>query len=60
MKQGLQAWLRWASQTPRGGLKGALYSMMMGPDLLGVIVAVWNIVGWLDLLLLNQGIKRKF
>ena len=27
MKQGLQAWLRWASRTPRGGLKSKLNSM---------------------------------
>ncbi len=39
---------------------------MLGPDLLGLTVAVGNIVGryrfleQLDLLLLNEGIKRKF
>ncbi len=38
-------------------IKGVLYSML-GPDLLGLTVAVRNIVG--QCLLLNQGIKRKF
>ncbi len=37
-------------------LKGVLYSML-GHDLVGLTVAVWNIVGRL---LLNQGIKREF
>ncbi len=45
--------------TTSGYLKDVLYSMF-GPDPVGLTVAVWNIVGQLDLLLLNQGIKRKF
>ena len=45
-------------------IKGVLYSIL-GPDLLGLSVAVLNIVLYrfveqLDLLLLNQSIKRKF